>query len=173
MTVSIDKDTDGVRLDRTSFFLDMIAQISSSLEDVVGLEDAEGYFSLVGSSIGADLGRQYRAELGHDDLSAAEIGRVLVDLKTRIDGGFRIESVADNKITLVNTRCPFGQQVVGRRSLCMMTSNVFGTIAADAAGRASVDMEEAFATGHDRCRVVVYLNTPSSPGLQYFAAHDS
>ncbi|MBR2655615.1 MAG: transcriptional regulator [Loktanella sp.] len=161
-----------IQLTRTGFFLDMISQISTALEEVVGLEDAEGYFALVGSAIGADLGRQYRAELGHDDLSTDEIGQVLVDLKKRIDGGFRIESVEDNKITLVNTRCPFGSHVVGRRSLCMMTSNVFGIISAEASGRASVDIEEAFATGHDRCRVVVYLNTPSSPGQQYFAAQD-
>lgn len=172
MNQNANHDRAEIQLDRAGFFLDMIAQISTALEDVVGLEDAEGYFALVGSAIGADLGRQYRAELEHDDLSTAEIGRVLVDLKKRIDGGFGIESVEDDKITLVNTRCPFGLHVVGRQSLCMMTSNVFGTIAADAAGRASVDIEEAFATGHDRCRVVVYLNTPSSPGLQYFAAQD-
>lgn len=162
-----------ITFDRTGFFLEMIAQLSTSLENVIGLEDAEGYLSLVGTAIGSDLSRQYRAALGHDDLSTAEVAQVLVDLKARIDGGFRIESIVDDTITLVNTRCPFGAKVIGRNSLCMMTSNVFGTIAADAAGRATVDIQETIAAGHGGCRVVVHLNTTNAQGMQYFATQDS
>lgn len=169
MTVN---DRTDICLDRTSFFLDMIAHLSSSLEQVIGLDDAEGYFSLVGAAIGTDLSAQYRTNLGHDDLSIGEIAKVLVDLKQRIDGGFRVESVDDDKIVLVNTRCPFGEKAVGRTSLCMMTSNVFGTIAADAAGCATVDIQQSIAAGHGGCRVVVHLNTVSAPGNQYFAKQE-
>jgi predicted ArsR family transcriptional regulator len=156
--------------DRTGFFLEMIAQLSSSLEDVIGLEDAEGYFALVGTSIGSQMSAHYRKANGHDDLTAQQIAEALVDLKTRIDGGFSIESVTDTQITLVNTRCPFGEKVIGRRSLCMMTSNVFGTIAADAAGRATVDLQETIAAGDAGCRVVVHLRRSDTPGMAYFGA---
>ncbi len=154
--------------DRTGFFLEMITELSGSLEQVIGLEDAEGYFSLVGTTIGTKMSAQYRKASGHDDLSAEEVAQALVDLKTRIDGGFSVESINGGQITLVNTRCPFGDKVIGRRSLCMMTSNVFGTIAADAAGRATVDLQETIAAGDQGCRVVVHLGRSDTPGMQYF-----
>jgi hypothetical protein len=39
----------------------------------------------------------------------------------------------------------------------MMTSNVFGTIAAENLGYAKVSLEETIATGASGCRVVIYL----------------
>jgi hypothetical protein len=47
--------------------------------------------------------------------------------------------------------------VVGRPSLCMMTSNVFGVLAAESAGYAKVVLEQTIAQGDPGCRVVVYL----------------
>ena len=34
----------------------------------------------------------------------------------------------EDRIVLGNRRCPFGEKVLGRPSMCMMTSNVFGSI---------------------------------------------
>ena len=39
----------------------------------------------------------------------------------------------------------------------MMTSNVFGVIAAENLGYAKVSLEQTIAQGHGGCRVVVYL----------------
>ena len=61
-----------------------------------------------------------------------------------------------------NRACPFGDKVVGRPSLCMMTSNVFGSIASDSAGYAKVAIEKAIARGDAGCLVTVYLR-PSEP----------
>jgi hypothetical protein len=155
-------------LNKTDFYLEMIATLTSSLERVVGLEDAEGYLALVGAEMGHDLYSSYCAKSHARDLPVDNIAKVLVDLKSRIDGGFSIESVGDGKITLVNTRCPFGKKAVGRQSLCMMTSTVFGTISSEAAGQANVDIEQSIAAGDERCRVVVYLNQPEAPGKRYF-----
>jgi hypothetical protein len=56
--------------------------------------------------------------------------------------------------------------------MCMMTSNVFGGIAADNLGYAKVVLEETIASGHPGCRVVVYLKpTPdaqAAAGREYF-----
>ena len=41
--------------------------------------------------------------------------------------------------------------------MCMMTSNVFGSIAADNLGYAKVVLEETIALGASGCRVTVYL----------------
>jgi predicted ArsR family transcriptional regulator len=85
------------------------------------------------------------------------VAEVLVDLKRRIQGDFYVISQDDEKIVLGNRACPFGDLVEGRPSLCMMTSNVFGTIAAENLGYAKVSLEETIATGASGCRVVIYL----------------
>ena len=54
----------------------------------------------------------------------------------------------------------------------MMTSNVFGSIAADNLGYAKVELKETIAAGAPGCHVVVYLrSTPDAdarPGREYF-----
>ena len=54
----------------------------------------------------------------------------------------------------------------------MMTSNVFGSIAAENLGYAKVVLEQTIAEGDPGCRVVVYLkSTPESnaaQGREYF-----
>lgn len=155
-------------LNQTGFYREMIASLTSALERVVGYADAEGYLALVGSEMGQDLYAAYCSDAGLSDLPAEKIAEVLVDLKTHIDGGFSIDSIEDGKITLVNSRCPFGEKALGRRSLCMMTSSVFGTISSQAAGQANVEIQKSIAAGDTCCRVVVYLNQPEAPGKRYF-----
>ncbi len=82
---------------------------------------------------------------------------MLVDLKQRIQGDFYIIEEREDRIVLGNRQCPFGGYVEGRPSLCMMTSNVFGRIAAENLGYARVDIEQSIAAGDPLCRVVVYL----------------
>jgi hypothetical protein len=97
---------------------------------------------------------------------------VLVDLKRRIRGDFYVIAEDDEKIVLGNRACPFADKVAGRPALCMMTSNVFGVIAAENLGYAKVSLEQTIAEGHPGCRVVVYLRpTPAAEqakGREYF-----
>lgn len=155
-------------LDKTRFYLEMIAKLTSSLERVIGYEDAEGYLALVGSEMGRDLFEVYYSDGALSDMAIERLADVLVDLKAHIDGGFSVESIEDGKITLVNTQCPFGAKAEGRQSLCMMTSSVFGTISSRVAGQANVDILQSIAAGDPGCRVVVYLNQPEAPGKRYF-----
>ncbi len=161
-----------IPLNRDVFMRTLLRHVSGTLEDVVGLKDASGYFSVVGQMVGDQLNTDYRAALHTDRLSREQVTQVLVDLKRRIEGDFYIIEESDDKIVLGNRACPFGDRVVGRRSLCMMTSNVFGAIAAENLGYAKVQLAETIAQGDPGCRVVVYLkSTPeseASPGREYF-----
>jgi hypothetical protein len=95
-----------------------------------------------------------------------------VDLKRRIQGDFFIIEETDEKIVLGNRACPFGEKVQDRPALCMMTSNVFGVIAADNLGYGRVVLEQTIAQGSPGCRVVVYLKPPGqgqkAEGREYF-----
>ena len=75
---------------------------------------------------------------------------------------------------LGNRACPFADKVLGRPSMCMMTSNVFGSIAAENLGYAKVVLQETIAQGHPGCRVVVHLKptaeADAAEGREYFAA---
>lgn len=159
-----------VGLDRDLFLRDLLRELSGTLEEVVGQTEAEAYVSVVGRAIGRKLDDRYRVALGLEQLERDHIAAVLVDLKRRIRGGFSIESITGGRIVLTNTACPFGAQVVGRPSLCMMTLNVFGTIAARNAGHARVEITEAIARGAARCRVIVDLlpDDPASEGARDF-----
>ncbi len=153
--------------DRDKFLRELLRDLSGMLEDSVGVEEAETFIAMVGSRMGVAMNADYRAAAETDRLDVNQVAAALVDLKARIQGGFSVESIDEDKIVLVNTACPFGRLVVGRPSLCMMTSNVFGRITADNLGYAQIDLEETIARGHSGCRVVVYLK-PEGQGREYF-----
>nr|WP_240335536.1 methanogen output domain 1-containing protein [Pseudotabrizicola algicola] len=98
----------------------------------------------------------------------AELGPVLVDLKAKIDGGFRIEEDTASSLVFFNDKCPFGSRVEGRQSLCMMTSNVFGFIASQCKGYAKVELEKTIAAGDGMCRVKLHFNKNTAPGREYY-----
>ena len=142
------------------------------MEDVVGESDAAGYISLVGQNIGDWINGIYKKEMGVSRLTREQVAAVLVDLKSRIQGDFSIVFQDDSKIVLDNRTCPFGDRVLERPSMCMMTSNVFGVIAAENLGYAKVVLEKTIANREQACKVIVYLNpfgeAESSEGREYF-----
>jgi predicted ArsR family transcriptional regulator len=159
-----------VDLNQTGFFQQVIGTLANTLEEVVGLEDAASFVGVVGGEIGDELSRKYSMALGRRELDVGTIAAILVDLKARIGGSFRIESITEDEICLVNGHCPFARQVVGRPSLCMMTTNVFGRIVSRASGYAHVEILEAIATGHAGCRVRVHLRPQADvDGYEFFA----
>lgn len=148
-----------IPLNRDLFFRTMIRSFAKSLENTVGMEEAEGYVSLVGSEVGNWIEDQYREAAGKDSFTPQEVAELLVDLKRRIGGDFYIKSVDDEKIVLGNRECPFGQLAEGRPSLCHMTSNVFGRITANQLGYARIDLPKTIARGHDGCLIVIHLDS--------------
>jgi len=161
-----------VPLDRDVFLRNLIRELSGTLQEVVGLEEASGFISVVGQTMAQQMEQDYRAALAVSPLSREQVAAVLVDLKRRIQGDFYIIEQTDEKIVLGNRACPFGEKVTDRPAMCMMTSNVFGSIAAENLGYAKVELQETIATGAPGCRVVVYLKpTPEAEakqGREYF-----
>lgn len=146
-----------IGLERDVFTRRLLRELAGTLEEVIGLEDASGYISLVGTAIGEEIDQGYRRALAVERLSRDQVRDVLVDLKRRIQGDFFVIEETEDRIVLGNRACPFGEMVLGRPSLCMMTSNVFGNIAAQNLGYAAISLEETIAEGHPGCRVVVQL----------------
>ncbi len=157
------KDVQSAELDLKleSFSVSLISHLAKTLEDVVGLEDASGFITVVGQRMGRQINDQYKQGLSLPNLSKSQVAEVLVNLKQRINGQFSVVEQDDDKIVLRNQACPFGEAVIGRESLCMMTTNVFGTIAADNLGYARVVLNKTIARGDGHCLVTIYLKPPT------------
>ncbi|MBD2102543.1 methanogen output domain 1-containing protein [Leptolyngbya sp. FACHB-261] len=161
-----------IPLERDVFLRTLIRELAGTLQDVVGLDEASGFISVVGQNMGRQIDQDYKAALEVSHLTREQVADVFVDLKKRIQGDFYLIEQTDEKIVLGNRACPFAEKVIDRPAMCMMTSNVFGSIAADNLGYAKVELQETIATGAPGCRVVVYLKptleAEESQGREYF-----
>jgi predicted ArsR family transcriptional regulator len=161
-------------LDRDVFLRTLVRHLAGTLQDVVGLDEASGFISVVGQEIGDEINQAYQKSLAVTRLNREQVAEVLLDLKRRIQGDFYIVEQTDEKIVYGNRACPFAEKVIGRPAMCMMTSNVFGSISADNLGYAKVVLEETIAQGNAECRVVVFINpteeAAAATGREYFQA---
>lgn len=161
-----------VPLERDVFLRTLIRELSGTLQDVVGLDEAAGFVSVVGQRVGDQINHDYKAALQVSGMDRSQVADVLVDLKRRIKGDFYVIEEDDDKIVLGNRACPFAEKVLGRPAMCMMTSNVFGVIAAENLGYAKVELQQTIAQGNAGCRVVVHLKPTSeakaASGREYF-----
>lgn len=160
-------------LERDHFFRAIIRSLSGTLQDTVGLEEAAGYIALVGGEIGEWIRQEYEKAAEKREFTPREVAEILVDLKRRIGGEFSIERVEADKIVLRNSACPFGDLVKNRPSLCQMTTNVFGRIAADSQGYARIALPRTIAKGDDHCLAIVYLTrnvAAGEEGREFFAS---
>lgn len=145
-----------VSISRDLFLRKLVRELSGSLEEIIGLEEASGFISIVGQHLGEWMNQEYLGVLNTKSLSQDQVKDVLIDLKKRIGGDFYLISDDKEKIVLGNRRCPFGSKVLDRPSMCMMTSNVFGVVTAENLGYAKVSLEETIANGDKECLVVIY-----------------
>ncbi len=161
-----------IPLEQDLFLRTLIRELAGILEGVIGSREAAGYISLVGQQIGDWINSMYGKSLATSSFKREDVADILVDLKKRIQGDFYIIDQNDDRIILGNHACPFGDKVLDRPSMCMMTSNVFGVIAAENLGYAKVVLEETIA-GHDPgCRVVIHIKptreAENTVGREYF-----
>ncbi|TCF96455.1 transcriptional regulator [Paraburkholderia strydomiana] len=163
-----------IPLERDVFLRTLIRELAGTLQDVVGLDEASGFISVVGQRVGDQINESYKAALHVSRLSQEQVSDVLVDLKRRIHGTFFVIEEDEDKIVFGNHDCPFAEKVLGRPAMCMMTSNVFGVIAAENLGYARVELQRTIAEGHGECRVVLYLRPSTGAeakrGREYFMA---
>lgn len=161
-----------IPLERDLFCRTLIRELAGTLQDIIGLKESEGYISLVGKNIGKWINQSYKSQLNQDKLNKQQVIEVLIDLKSRIHGEFRVVEQDDKKVILRNKQCPFGDKVKDRQCMCMMTSNVFGIITADNLGYAKVVLEETIAKGDQECKVIVHFDSTEesalTEGREYF-----
>jgi len=162
-----------VPLERDLFLRTLVRELANVLDRMVGDAEASGFISMVGQAIGRQIDRMYKAELGVVALDVEQVASVLVDLKRRIKGDFYLIELTPERMVFGNRACPFAEKVVGRRSMCMMTSNVFGVITASNLGYGKVELRETIAEGGNGCHVIVHLRqTPeatAAEGREYMA----
>jgi predicted ArsR family transcriptional regulator len=162
-----------IPLDRDRFSRDLVRDLAETLAAQLGPEKAADLVSEIGERTGATIDMYYRAALKSVNLTRTEIAAALVDLKRRIEGDFYVIEQDEDKIVLGNRACPFGNKVLDRPALCMMTSSVFGAITSQNLGYAKVELKETIARRHKECRVVVYLRPTDeaerAPGREYHA----
>lgn len=144
---------------RESFLRALVVQLANAVEVHQGPDAAQRAIAQVAVDVGGQAEREFRQATGITDtsLSAEQIAECMIRLKVAIGGLFRVVDVTDERIVLVNSRCPFGPDVRQSPSLCRMTTAVLGGIAARNTGRAAVTLEERIAIGDPGCRVVVHL----------------
>jgi len=161
-----------IPLERDGFMRELLRQLSGTLQDVVGVEEAAGFVSIVGQSMGDAINQDYCQALNVSRLNREQVAAVLADFKQRIQGGFKVVSQEADKIVLESQSCPFAEKVIGRPCLCMMTSNVFGTITAENLGYAKVSLAQTIANGDKACHVIVYLShtdeAEAASGIEYY-----
>jgi predicted ArsR family transcriptional regulator len=161
-----------VDLERDVFLRTLIRELSGTLQDVVGLEEASGFISVVGQNMGNQINGSYKRALNLSNLSREQVIEVLINLKKRIQGDFYIMEQTEDKIVFGNRVCPFAEKVHNRPAMCMMTSNVFGSVVADNLGYAKVELQKTIAQGDSGCTVVVYLKpteeAEDAVGREYF-----
>lgn len=93
---------------------------------------------------------------------------ILIDLKNKIGGQFEILSIDGDRIVMKAIQCPFGDDVTHAPHLCMMTSSVFGGIAARHFGYGKVSLRKQMALGHENCEIAIYLSPDDSEeGIEY------
>lgn len=161
-----------IPLERDVFLRTLLHHLAGALQEVVGIEEASGFVSIVGQKIGDEINASYRRALQVQNLSPEQVAAVCVDLKARIQGDFYVLEMTSEKMVFGNRACPFAEKVIGRPSLCMMTSNVFGSIAAENLGYGKVVIERSIAKGDEACLVTVYLSSSeearAKEGREYF-----
>ena len=102
LTEAISVKTIDVPLNNNNFVKSLLNHLSGSLQDVIGLEEAEGFISIVGSKLGEQIDFQYREALNVEKLSRTQLTEVLIDLKARIDGDFYVLEEFPDKIVSVS-----------------------------------------------------------------------
>jgi hypothetical protein len=74
-------DSANIPLERDVFLRTLIRELAGTLQDVVGLEEASGFISVVGQRMGMQINEDYKTALSVSKLDRAQVANVLVDLK--------------------------------------------------------------------------------------------
>jgi DNA-binding NtrC family response regulator len=153
------------------FFLQtFILELMHACEQEGG-DHCEMLIERIAKSAGRYFEQTYRDEyFKKGDLDRTGYIDLILGLKNRIGGNFSLASADAGSITVVNSRCPFGEGVTNFPELCRMTSSVFGGIAARNFGYAKVEIKQSIARKQGCCEVCIHTDSAHAegkPGLEY------
>lgn len=160
-----------VSLDRDKFLTSLMGELASTLEDVVGPDEASGCMNAAGERVGELINEGYKSALAVQELPRSRISEVLVDVSRRIANGFEIVDEGDDGIVMANRTCSCGEKLKGGTAMCVMTANVFGVIVAENLGYARVVLERKPIDGVPACLLRIYFQPPGGEdeqGREYF-----
>jgi hypothetical protein len=106
-----------VPLDRDMFLRNLIRELAGTLEEVVGINEAFAFISVISQTIRDQIDRDYKRALAVSNLIREQVADVLVALKRRIQGDVYVIEEDENKMVMGNRACPFGDRVVGHPSM--------------------------------------------------------
>jgi two-component system response regulator HydG len=147
------------------FFLQtFILELMHAVEQQ-GQKQCEELIEQIAKTAGCFFEETYRSNTGKTEaLNFENYIELILGLKNNIGGNFSLVSSNKDCITVINSRCPFGEQVTNFPELCRMTSSVFGGIAARNFGYAKVEIKQSIARHDGRCEVCVYTNKTAAQG---------
>lgn len=158
------------------FFLQtFILELMHACEQEGG-DHCEQLIERIAKSAGKYFEQTFRDEFDkRGNLNRENYIDLILSLKNRIGGNFSLASSNNDTITVVNSRCPFGEGVTNFPELCRMTSSVFGGIAARNFGYAKVEIKRSIARKHGGCEVCIHTDQNTAKGksgLEYFFQDD-
>ncbi|UZJ77604.1 methanogen output domain 1-containing protein [Fictibacillus sp. KU28468] len=142
-------------LNRHFFLAKLITQYAYLHRKTVG-PAAEEYIRQIGIRTGEWIESFYNENSA--PWSIDQYANVIIDIKNRIGGHFEIVKVEKNCVVVKANSCPFGSVVRDAPHLCMMTSSVFGGIAARKFGYGKVSLRKRIALGESNCEVAIYFS---------------
>ena len=163
-----------VRLQRDMFMKTMLSELSDWLPDLRDLDSTSGFIGIIGQNIGYFISDSYKQALKVSQLNRAQIYSVLENIMPRIQRDFYVLETTANKLVFANSAAPFGDKAIDNPSLCLLISNILGTVGAENTGYAKVELRETINQGDPGCCVVVYLDMTNeaqiAEGREYYKA---
>ncbi|GAW85995.1 two-component system, NtrC family, response regulator HydG [Bathymodiolus platifrons methanotrophic gill symbiont] len=155
-----------------TFLQTFIIELMHASEQL-GTEQSQQLIENIALTAGRFFEEVYRSS-GKDNkkkpLNKESYIELILGLKNNIGGNFSLSSCTQERITMCNSSCPFGEEVVNSPELCRMTSSVFGGIAARNFGYAKVEIAKSIAQQDGSCEVYIHLDPESAkdrPGIEY------
>lgn len=153
------------------FFLQTFILELMHASEQLGQAHCEELIEHIAQTAGCFFEETYRSNTHKlEALDRASYTALILGLKNNIGGKFALTGSTQDCITVVNSCCPFGEQVSNFPELCRMTSSVFGGIAARNFGYAKVEIKRSIARKDGQCEVCVYTNPVAAkdrPGMEY------